>query len=45
MHQYIYTMKGLGKTHPPDTVVIKDIWLSLLPGAKIGVLGAHGAGK
>jgi ATP-binding cassette ChvD family protein len=38
-------MKGLGKTHPPDTVVLKDIWLSFLPGAKIGVLGANGAGK
>jgi energy-dependent translational throttle protein EttA len=43
--QYIYTMKGLGKAHPPDTVVLKDIWLSFLPGAKIGVLGANGAGK
>jgi energy-dependent translational throttle protein EttA len=43
--QYIFTMKGLGKTHPPDTVVLKDIWLSFLPGAKIGVLGANGAGK
>src|SRR5512143_1986393 len=43
--QYIYTMKGLGKVHPPDKVVLKDIWLSFLPGAKIGVLGANGAGK
>jgi sulfate-transporting ATPase len=43
--QYIYTMKGLGKIHPPDTVVLKDIWLSFLPGAKIGVLGLNGAGK
>jgi ATP-binding cassette ChvD family protein len=43
--QYVFTMKGLGKTHPPDTVVLKDIWLSFLPGAKIGVLGANGAGK
>src|SRR3712207_2234414 len=43
--QYIYTMKGLGKVHPPDAVVLKDIWLSFLPGAKIGVLGANGAGK
>ena len=39
--QYIYTMKGLGKVHPPDTVVLKDIWLSFLPGAKIGVLGPN----
>jgi ATP-binding cassette ChvD family protein len=43
--QYVFTMKGLGKTHPPDTVVLRDIWLSFLPGAKIGVLGANGAGK
>src|ERR671912_2047765 len=43
--QYVFSMKGLGKTHPPDTVVLKDIWLSFLPGAKIGVLGANGAGK
>ena len=43
--QYIYTMKGLGKVHPPDHQVLKDIWLSFLPGAKIGVLGLNGAGK
>jgi ATP-binding cassette ChvD family protein len=45
MAQYIYTMKGLGKIHQPDHVVLKDIWLSFLPGAKIGVLGLNGAGK
>src|SRR6187399_3380041 len=38
-------MKGLGKVHPPDSVVLRDIWLSFLPGAKIGVLGLNGAGK
>jgi sulfate-transporting ATPase len=43
--QYIYTMKGLGKVHPPDHQVLKDIWLSFYPGAKIGVLGLNGAGK
>ena len=43
--QYIYTMKGLGKVHSPDSVVLKDIWLSFLPGAKIGVLGLNGSGK
>ncbi len=43
--QYIYVMKGLGKVHPPDHVVLKDIWLSFFPGAKIGVLGLNGAGK
>jgi energy-dependent translational throttle protein EttA len=45
MPQFIYTMKGLGKVYPPDRVVLKDIWLSFLPGAKIGVLGLNGAGK
>ena len=45
MPQFIYTMKGLGKVHPPDQVVLKDIWLSFLPGAKIGVLGLNGSGK
>ena len=44
-YQYIFTMKGLTKVHPPDKVVLKDIWLSFFPGAKIGVLGANGAGK
>jgi len=43
--QFIYTMKGLGKVHPPDKVVLRDIWLSFYPGAKIGVLGHNGAGK
>jgi ATP-binding cassette ChvD family protein len=45
MASIIYTMKGLGKIHPPDAVVFKDIYLSFLHGAKIGVLGANGAGK
>ena len=43
--QYVYVMKGLGKTYPPDHTSIRDIWLSFLPGAKIGVLGLNGAGK
>jgi len=43
--QYIYVMKGLTKVYPPDHVVLKDIWLSFLPGAKIGILGYNGAGK
>jgi len=43
--QYVYVMKGLGKTYPPDQTVLRDIWLSFLPGAKIGVLGLNGAGK
>ena len=45
MPQFIYTMKGLGKVHPPDSRVLDDIWLSFYYGAKIGVLGLNGAGK
>ncbi|HEX4348109.1 MAG TPA: energy-dependent translational throttle protein EttA [Vicinamibacterales bacterium] len=45
MPQFIYTMKGLGKMHGPDTRVLDDIWLSFYYGAKIGVLGLNGAGK
>jgi energy-dependent translational throttle protein EttA len=44
-YQYIYVMKGLSKTYPGGREVLKDIWLSFLPGAKIGVLGLNGAGK
>src|SRR6266576_2920274 len=44
-YQYIYVMKGLGKTYPGGREVLKDTWLSFLPGAKIGVLGLNGAGK
>ena len=44
-YQYIYVMKGLSKNYPGGREVLKDIWLSFLPGAKIGVLGANGAGK
>jgi ATP-binding cassette ChvD family protein len=44
-YQYIYVMKGLGKTYPGGREVLKDIWLSFFPGAKIGVLGPNGAGK
>ncbi|HET9368777.1 MAG TPA: energy-dependent translational throttle protein EttA [Vicinamibacterales bacterium] len=45
MPSFIYTMKGLGKIYPPDSVVFKDIWLSFYYGAKIGVIGANGTGK
>src|SRR5690349_20800238 len=38
-------MKDLRKVHPPNNEVLKGIWLSFLPGAKIGVLGANGSGK
>jgi ATP-binding cassette ChvD family protein len=44
-YQYIYVMKGLTKTYPGGRKVLEDIWLSFLPGAKIGVLGLNGAGK
>ncbi len=44
-YQYIYVMKGLSKTFSGGREVLKDVWLSFLPGAKIGVLGANGAGK
>ena len=38
-------MKALRKVVPPGRVILDDIWLSFYPGAKIGVLGANGAGK
>ena len=43
--QYVFTMYKLSRTHPPDKQVLRDISLSFLPGAKIGVLGLNGAGK
>src|SRR5213596_1887199 len=44
-HQYIFSMYKLSRTHPPDKQVLRDISLSFLPGAKIGMLGLNGAGK
>jgi energy-dependent translational throttle protein EttA len=44
-YQYVYVMKGLSKTYPGGREVLRDVWLSFLPGAKIGVLGLNGAGK
>ena len=43
--QYVYVMNGLGRAFPGGKVVLRDIRLSFLPGAKIGVLGLNGAGK
>ncbi|MEK9831087.1 MAG: energy-dependent translational throttle protein EttA [Alphaproteobacteria bacterium] len=43
--QYVYVMKGLTKVYPGGRKVVEDVWLSFLPGAKIGVLGLNGAGK
>lgn len=44
-HQYIYTLKGLKKIVPPNREILSGLWLSFLPGAKIGVIGLNGAGK
>ena len=44
-YQYIYVMKDLSKTFPGGKEVLKHIWLSFFPGAKIGVIGPNGAGK
>src|SRR5712691_13544265 len=43
--QFVYVMKGLSKTFPGGRQILKDIWLSFLPGAKIGVIGVNGSGK
>ena len=43
--EYIFTMHKCSRFYPPDRDVLKDISLSFFPGAKIGVLGANGAGK
>jgi energy-dependent translational throttle protein EttA len=43
--QYIFTTYRLSRRFPPDREVLKDVSLSFLPGAKIGVLGYNGAGK
>ncbi len=42
---YIYTMNRVGKVVPPKREILKDISLSFIPGAKIGVLGLNGSGK
>ncbi|WP_438027595.1 energy-dependent translational throttle protein EttA [Sorangium sp. So ce233] len=43
--QFIFTMQDVRKVHPPNKEVLKGLWLSFYPGAKIGVLGSNGAGK
>ncbi len=45
MAQYIYNMRGVSKIVPPHRAILKDIYLSFYPGAKIGVLGLNGSGK
>ncbi len=43
--QFIFTMRNLRRFYPPDREVLRGINISMYPGAKIGVLGANGAGK
>jgi ATP-binding cassette ChvD family protein len=45
MADFIFTMQGLSKVVPPDKKIVTDVYLSFIPGAKIGVIGANGAGK
>ena len=45
MADYIYTLQDVSKVHPPDKKILTDVYLSFLPGAKIGVLGVNGSGK
>ena len=45
MAEYVYVMRGLSKTVPGGKQILDDIWLSFLPGAKIGVIGPNGSGK
>lgn len=44
-YQYVYVMKGLSKIFPGGREILKDVWLSFYPGAKIGIIGPNGAGK
>ena len=43
--EYIFTMRDLRKVVPPSREILKGIYLSFYPGAKIGVIGSNGAGK
>ena len=43
--KFIYVMKDLRKVVPPKREILKGIWLSFYPGAKIGVVGSNGSGK
>ena len=46
MAEYVFTMNGVGKVvQPNNKVILRDIYLSFFPGAKIGVLGLNGSGK
>ncbi len=43
--RFIYSMKDLTKVVPPNRTILKGIWISFYPGAKIGVVGSNGSGK
>src|ERR1700749_2008784 len=43
--QFVYYIKDLSKTYPGGKQVLKNIYLSFYPGAKIGIVGVNGAGK
>ena len=45
MPQYVFQLQAVGKIEPPKKQILRDISLSIFPGAKIGVLGLNGAGK
>lgn len=45
MAEYCYVMKDLTKRVPGGREIVKNVWLSFLPGAKIGVIGPNGSGK
>ncbi len=45
MAEFVYTMKDLKKVTPRGKTIVENVWLSFLPGAKIGVLGINGSGK
>jgi len=45
MAEFIFTMQGVTKVHPPDKKIIEDLHLSFFPDAKIGVIGVNGTGK
>ena len=45
MAKYVYTMRRVSKTVPPQRTILRDISLNFFPGAKIGVLGLNGSGK
>jgi energy-dependent translational throttle protein EttA len=45
MVDFVFTMQGVTRVHPPDKKVLENITLAFLPGAKIGVIGTNGSGK